>query len=144
MNISKCEWCLNEVRYLGYIIGDGCIKADNGKVSAITKLSPPRSIREVRQFLGLVGWFRIFVENFASLTSLITDLNRSTKRFRWNSEAQKAFDLIKEKLTAAPVLVTPDFDKSFIISCDACKTGEGGVLVKEDEHGIEKPLAFFT
>ena len=144
LNIDKCKWCVKEVRYLGYVIGNGCIKPDKDKVSAIQKLSPPRSVKEVRQFLGLVGWYRRFLKNFASLTSPLTDLTKKSQTFQWNEGAQRAFDLIKEKLTTAPILVTPDFDRPFIISCDACKTGVGGVLAQEDASGVEKPIAFFS
>lgn len=59
LNIVKCKWCVKEVRYLGYVIGSGCIKPDKEKVSAIQKLSDPRSFKEIRQFLGLVGWYRV-------------------------------------------------------------------------------------
>lgn len=82
LNISKCKWCMKELRYLGYIIGSGCIKSDCNKVSAIQKLSVPRSVKEVRQFLGLVGWYRRFLENFAALTSTLTDLTKKSKRFQ--------------------------------------------------------------
>lgn len=145
LNIEKCKWCMREVRYLGYLIGNGCIKADPERVSAVKNLAPPRSVREIRKFLGFVGWYRRFLSNFSSLTAPLTDLTKkSNNPFKWTGEAQIAFDRIKELLTSAPILITPDFSKPFIIQCDASKTGVGGVLAQEDSDDVELPIAFFS
>ena len=144
LNISKCRWCQKEVKYLGYIIGNGCIKTDPDKVAAIRNLSVPKNQRQVRSFLGLAGWYRRFLDNFASLTAPLTELTKKNKPFKWTEEAQKAFDEVKYRLTSAPVLITANFEKPFIIGCDACKTGVGGVLAQEDEEGNERPIAYFS
>lgn len=144
LNIKKCKWCMKQVRYLGYIVGDGCIKTDPDKVSAIRNISVPSKVKELQSFLGLAGWYRRFLKDYSALTAPLTDLCRKNKEFVWTPEAQKAFELVKEKLTTAPLLVTPDFTRPFIISCDACKTGIGGVLAQLDEAGNERPIAFFS
>ena len=144
LNISKCKWCLKEIKYLGYVIGNGCIMTDPDKVSAIRNLSVPKNVRQVRSFLGLAGWYRRFLDNFATLTAPLTDLTKKNQVFVWTDAAQKAFDEVKDRLTSAPVLITANFDKPFIISCDACKIGIGGVLAQEDEEGNERPIAYFS
>lgn len=144
LNIAKCKWCLREVRYLGYIIGNGVIKTDPEKISAIRDLPAPKSVREVRKFLGLASWYRRFIDNFSGLTAPISDLTKKTKTFVWTQEANEAFENLKICLTSAPVLITPNFDKPFIIQCDASKLGIGGVLAQEDTEGVERPIAFYS
>lgn len=144
VNIAKCRLCMREVRYLGFVIGDGVMKPDPEKVRAIRDIRPPRTVRELRRFLGLAGWYRRFVEGFADISSPLTDLTSKTKKFEWNPEAQKSFEILKEKLTSAPVLITPNFSKPFVIQCDASTYGVGGVLAQEDEEGIERPIAYFS
>ncbi|XP_065356015.1 uncharacterized protein LOC135950397 [Calliphora vicina] len=144
LNIGKCKWCLKEVRYLGYIIGYGVVKTDPDKISAIKNLPPPKSVREVRKFLGLASWYRRFIENFSALTSPISDLTKKTKTFTWTDEADKAFTQLKTCLTTAPVLITPNFEKPFVIQCDASTLGIGGVLAQENEEGVERPIAFYS
>lgn len=144
LNISKCKWCLKEVRYLGYVIGNGVIKTDADKILAIRDLPPPKSVREVRKFIGLASWYRRFVDNFSELTAPISDLTKKSKTFTWTKEADLAFEKLKLCLTSAPVLITPDFDKPFIIQCDASKLGIGGVLAQEDNEGVERPIAYYS
>lgn len=144
LNIDKCRWCLRQVKYLGYVIGNGVIKTDPDKISAIRDLLPPKSVREVRQFLGLASWYRRFIDGFSALTAPISDLTKKTTRFAWTKEADEAFETLKTRLTSAPVLITPDFDKPFVIQCDASKVGIGGVLAQEDEEGVERPISFFS
>ena len=144
LNIAKCKWCLREVRYLGYIIGEGCIKTDPDKVAAIRNISAPTKVKEVQSFLGLAGWYRRFLKDYSALTAPLTDLCSKKREFVWTPEAQKSFDTIKELLTSAPLLITADFTCPFIVSCDACKTGIGGVLSQLDETGMERPIAFYS
>lgn len=144
LNIAKCKWCLKEVKYLGYVIGNGVIKTDSDKISAIRDLPPPKSIREVRRFMGLASWYRRFIDNFSALTSPISDLTKKTKNFTWTKEADESFRQLKTCLTTAPVLITPNFGKPFVIQCDASMHGIGGVLAQEDEEGVERPIAFYS
>lgn len=144
LNIKKCKWCLKEVKYLGYVIGNGVIKTDPDKISAIRDLKAPKSVRGVRQFLGLASWYRRFIDNFSALTAPISDLTKKSKTFKWTKEAEDAFEQLKIHLTSAPVLVTPNFEKSFVIQCDASKVGIGGVLAQEDDEGVERPISFFS
>jgi len=144
LNIDKSNFCLKEVEFVGYIIGYGTIQTNPGKVAAITDYPVPKTVRQVRRFLGMTGWYRRFIRNFASLTAPISDLLKKNKTFKWTEEANEAFKTLKTKLTTAPVLTTPDFSKPFCIQCDASSVGIGGVLTQANEVGEEMPIAFVS
>lgn len=144
LNVDKSHFCVTEVKYLGYMIGNGGIRTDPEKIDAITRWPAPRSIRQVRGFLGLAGWYRRFIKNFSSLTFPITETLSSKRKFHWTPEADEAFELVKKRLTTAPVLINPDFSKKFFVHCDASDYGIGAVLVQLDENGSERPVAYMS
>lgn len=144
LNIDKCQFCVTQVKYLGYVIGHGGIQTDPDKVLSITNWPIPKTIKQVRGFLGLAGWYRRFIENFSTLTFPITETLSSKRKFNWTKEAQAAFDEVKKRLTTAPVLANPDFHKKFYLHCDASDFGIGAVLVQIDDEGQERPIAFMS
>lgn len=144
INVEKSKFCVREVRYLGHLIGDGIIQTDPDKISPIVEFPVPRSVKQIRRFLGMSGWYRKFIRNYASVTAPLTDLLKSNRKFSWNEEAQKAFEELKTILTTAPVLHSPDFSQPFYIHCDASHTGIGSVLVQKTAEGEEFPIAFMS
>lgn len=144
INLQKSNFCTTEIRYLGHIVGGGCIKPDPGKVDAIWNFPVPRTVRQVRSFLGMCGWYQRYIAGYAAIASPITDLLSKHPKFIWTDKAQSAFEKLKVCLTSAPVLSHPDFTKPFVIQCDASKTGVGGVLYQVDESGAEHPIAFMS
>ena len=144
INVSKSKFCLTEVKYLGFVVGNGTLKVDDEKVSAITGYPKPTSVKQLRRFLGMAGWYRRFIENYASITVPLTELLRKGKGFNWNVDAQKSFDELKLRLSTAPVLTNPDYSKPFILQCDASKLGVGAVLAQLDNNGDEAPIAYFS
>lgn len=144
LNIAKSKFCVKKVKYLGYIIGEGGIITDPEKVSAIREWPVPKNIKQVRGFLGLAGWYRRFIKNFSSLVFPISETLSTKKKFVWTTEAQAAFENIKEVLSSAPVLSNPNFEKKFYVHCDASDIGIGAVLVQLDENNEEKPIAFMS
>lgn len=144
INIRKSKFCMKEIKYLGHIVGGGRIRPDPNKVDAITNYPVPRTVRQVRSFLGMCGWYNKYISGFAAIAAPMTDLLGKLPRFEWTTEAQAAFDKLKSCLTSAPVLSHPDFSKPFVIQCDASKTGVGGVLYQLDENGEEHPIAFMS
>jgi len=144
INVSKSHFCKRRVRYLGHIIGDGGICTDPEKVTAITDFPIPKTLRGLRSFMGLCGWYRKFVPNFAALSAPLTDLMTTKRKFSLTPDAIKAFQELKKCLTEAPVLCNPDFSKPFAIHCDASKSGVGAVLVQVSEEGDERPIAFVS
>lgn len=144
INVRKSKFCLREIRYLGHIVGQGCIKPDPNKVDAITDFPVPRTVRQVRSFLGMCGWYHRYIAGFADIAAPMTDLIKKHARFVWTPEAQVAFEQLKERLTTAPVLSHPDFSRPFVIQCDASRNGVGGVLYQLDEQGHEHPISFMS
>ncbi|XP_020225460.1 uncharacterized protein LOC109807353 [Cajanus cajan] len=107
----------------------GGIAVDPSKVEAVLKWEAPKSVSEVRSFLGLAGYYRRFIEGFSKLALPLTNLTRKGVVFVWDSKCENSFQALKEKLTSAPVLVLPNLSKTFVVYCDTSKMGLGGVLM---------------
>jgi hypothetical protein len=129
--LSKCEFWLSEVSFLGHVITDRGTAVDPGKVRDVLKWEPPTTVSEIRSFLGLAGCYRRFIEGFSKIAKPLTSLLEKEKKFIWSEACQNSFDELRKRLTIAPVLVMPDIHKSFYIYCDASKHGLGCVLMQE-------------
>ena len=127
--LSKCDFWLKEVSFLGYIVYAKGIRVDPAKVEAIVNWKPPRSMTEVRSFLGLAGYYLRFVKGFSIITSPVTKLLRKGMRFEWNDKCQASFEQLKEMLVEAPVLTQPTLGKEYVMYSDASKNGLGCVLM---------------
>nr|KYP74287.1 Retrotransposable element Tf2 [Cajanus cajan] len=126
------------VAYLGHIISGQGVQPDPEKIQAIVAWPPPRSLTALRGFLGLTGFYRKFVRNYAAIATPLTDLLCSPT-FQWSLQAQQAFTELKSKITSVPVLALPDFNSPFVIETNASGTAIGVVL---SQHG--HPIAFFS
>jgi hypothetical protein len=122
------------------VSADG-VSPDSSKVKAIKSFTLPRNVRDIRACLGLAGYYRSFIQNFAALSKLLTQLTRKDVKFSWSEPQQTSFDALKETLTSDSVLAHPEFDKPFILSCDASNYAISAILSKEYE-GKEIPLSF--
>ncbi|WVZ70527.1 hypothetical protein U9M48_019187 [Paspalum notatum var. saurae] len=128
---SKCEFWIDEVRFLGHVVSTGGIAVDPSKVSTVMNWKVPEIPKEVRRFLGLAGYYRRFIENFSRIAKPMTSLLEKDAEFRWTNAQQAAFDELKKRLTTAPMLTLPDQQKKFIVYCDASRDGLGCVLMQE-------------
>jgi hypothetical protein len=104
---------------------------DPGKVKDVLDWVVPQTVKEVRSFLGLAGYYRRFIENFSKISKPLTSLLEEGVDFSWTDERQKAFEELKKRLTTAPVLTLPDQSKRFTVYCDASRDGLGCVLMQE-------------
>lgn len=144
IGLGKSKFCFRELKYLGFIVGGGCMRTDPEKIDAIRKIPIPKSVREVRSFLGTAGWYRRFIRNFSSMTAPLTDLIKKGRKFQISEAAKESFDKLKLALTTAPLLAHPNFKKRFFVQCDASDYGVGAVLFQKDEESNERPIAFFS
>jgi ribonuclease HI len=128
---SKCEFWIGEVSFLGHSISNGGISVDFAKVKKIVAWSIPTTVTEVRSFLGLVGYYRRFIEGCSKIAKPMTSLLEKGREFKWDEKCQDSFDQLKKRFMSPPVLVMPDLQKGFDICCDACGQGLGCVLMQE-------------
>jgi len=131
--LSKCELWLNEVSFLGHVISGSGIVVDPSKVDAVSQWETPKSVTEVRSFLGLAGYYRRFIEGFSKLALPLTQLTCKGKAFVWDVQCENSFNELKQRLTTAPVLILPKSDEPFVVYCDASKLGLGGVLMQDNK-----------
>ena len=127
--MSKCTFGKEEVDYLCHIISKEGVKVDPSKIKAITEWPKPNNISKLRGFLGLIRYYRRFVKNYAHKTTPLRDLLKKGS-FRWNDEAEKCFEALKNIMSSTPVLATPDFTNPFVVECDASGIRIGIVLMQ--------------
>ncbi|KAL2102623.1 hypothetical protein ACEWY4_001791 [Coilia grayii] len=144
VNLPKCELGRGQVTYLGHQVGQGLVFPRQAKIQAILNLPVPRTRRELMRVLGMCGFYRRFVKNFAAITEPLTSLLRKDIKFKWSSSCQAAFEQLKAILSCEPVLRAPKFDIPFKLAVDACDVGIGAVLLQSDEQGLDRPVAYFS
>jgi hypothetical protein len=131
--LSKCEFWISKVLFLGHIINWDGLAVDPKKVAAILDWKAPKDVWGIKSFIGMAGYYRRFIEGFSKIAKPMTVLLAKKVEFKWTSARQEAFEMLKQKLTTAPVLVLPDFHKPFSVYCDASYTGLGCVLMQVGE-----------
>ncbi|KAE8662634.1 cytochrome P450 78A7-like [Hibiscus syriacus] len=134
---EKCTFATEEVHFLGHVIGHGKLLMDRNKIKAITEWEPPTKVSEMRSFLGLVNYYRRFIQGYSARASPLTDLLKKGKVWEWSEQCQKAFENLKAAVSQEPVLALPDFTMPFEVHTDASDFAIGGVLMQEGH-----PIAF--
>jgi hypothetical protein len=130
--LSKCEFWLDYVKFLGHTISGDGISVDPSKVQEVMDWKPPILVHQIRSFLGLAGYYRRFIPDFSRIAKPMTELLKKGVKFSWYQNCEDAFHTLRNHLTTAPVLAQPDVSKPFDIYCDALGTGLGCVLMQDN------------
>jgi hypothetical protein len=133
--LSKCEFWLKQVTFLGHTISKRGISVDPSKVQDVLGWNATTSVSDIQSFLGLAGYYQRFIKGFLKISKHMTELLEKDKKFKWMSTSEASFQELKQRLMTAPILVMPDMEKMFSIYCDASGQGLGCVLM-QDGHMI--------
>ena len=134
---EKCLFASNSIRIFGHLLLDGKIYPDQDKVSAITACKAPKTKRQLKSFLGMTGYFRDYIDKYATIAFPLTELLKGTKpeKFTWTERHQTAFDTLRTALTAKPVLYPPDINKPFKMMTDSSRVAISAVLLQGHDDG---------
>ena len=127
---SKCECWINEVKFLGHVVSKEGIHVDPPKIEAIKNWKAPTTPKEIRQFLGLAGYYRRFFANFSKLAKPLTALTQIGVMFKWEDKQEASFQKLKNMLYSAPILSLPEGIEDFLVYCDASNQGLRCVLMQ--------------
>ncbi|GJU72173.1 putative reverse transcriptase domain-containing protein [Tanacetum coccineum] len=135
---SKCDFWIHIVQFLGHLIDSQGLHVDPAKIEAVKNWTSPTTPTEVRQFLGLAGYYRRFIEGFSKIAKPLTKLTQKNKNYVWSEEQESAFQLLKQKLCEAPILALPEGNDNFVVYCDASLQGLGAgdavLMQREKSH----------
>ncbi|GJW79276.1 reverse transcriptase domain-containing protein [Tanacetum coccineum] len=143
---EKCHFIVTKGIVLGHKVSNAGLEFDKAKIDVITKLPPPTNVKSVRSFLGHTGFYRRFIKDFPKISRPMTKLLEKDVVFYFNKECIEAFELLKEKVTNAPIMISPDWLQLFELMCDASDFAVGAVLGQQEGknfrpvHFASKPL----
>ena len=126
----KCDFWMESVAFLGHVVSKDGIQVDPQKIEAVSEWPRPTTVIEIRNFLGLAGYYRRFVQDFLRIAAPMTRLTQKNVKFMWFEVCENSFQLLKEKLTIAPVLTLPNGEDKFTEYCDASRVGLGCVMIQ--------------
>jgi hypothetical protein len=133
--LSKCEFWMKQVAFLGHVISKGGISVDPSKVHDVLTWNAPTSVGDIKSFLGLAGYYRRFIEGFSKISNPLIELLKKDKKSEWTPACEANFQELKKRLMTALILVMHDMEKSFSIYYDASGQGLGSVLM-QDGHVV--------
>ena len=126
---SKCEFWLSQVVFLGHVISTEGISVDLAKIMVVKNWKQPQIVKKIKSFLGFVGYYKKFVEGFSKVATPLTKLTQKGVKFDWNERCEMSFQMLKDKLTTAPVLAMSDGSGGYVVYIDASRNGLGYVLM---------------
>ena len=146
VKLGKCQFAMSQCVYLGHVVGNGMVKLERSKVETIENFPVPENKREIRTFLGLTGYYRKFIPDYATIAAPLLDLTKKAlpNSLKLNDEARKAFEKLKKLLCSEAVLSSPDLGRPFILQTDASDRGVGAVLCQQGDDGEEHPVYYYS
>ncbi|TPX29986.1 hypothetical protein SmJEL517_g06300, partial [Synchytrium microbalum] len=142
LKASKCNFCAEEVEYLGHIVSRHGIRPGNRKVQAVQEFPIPENVSAVRSFLGLTSYYRRFIPNYTKIASPLLQLLPHDVVWTWTDSQSHAFAVLKEALISAPILAMPKSGRPYTVQTDASLLGLGAILSQKDEHNHERVIAY--
>jgi len=141
LNPGKCCFTTRSITFFGHVVSERGVKPDLGKIDVVVRFPEPRTVTNVRSFLGLTGYYRKYVQGYSRLAGPLFDLTRKDVVFVWSQDYQRAFDTLKKVLVDAPTLIRPDFSRPFCLDVDWSTKGVGAILFQK-EGRFEKVVAY--
>jgi len=141
---SKCHFAVDSLVYLGYVVSKKGISMDMSKIKALKEFSPPKSVKEIQQFLGFANYYRNFIPGYADITKPLSILTKKGEKFVMTDEAVQAFHLLIEAFCSASILRHADVEKQFILETDASDVAVGAVLSQLSDDNEIRPVAYFS
>ena len=140
---EKVHFLRKEVAFLGHIVSERGVEPDPEKIKAVSEFPQPKGVRNIREFLGLTGYYHRFIQDYAKIAKPLHELLKKDKKFNWEESQQTSFEALKERLCAHPILLFPDFDKPFMLTTNASDTAIGAVLSQEKDN-FDHPVAYLS
>ena len=144
LNPAKCVFGLREVKLLGFIVSAAGLRADPAKVTAITRMQAPQNLAEARSFLGMTGYYRQCIKDYAKISQPLVHLTKKHVRFEWKEPQQTAFEQLKDALVSDHVMAHPKTNEPYFLYTDACDYAIGGILCQKDDEGVERPVVYLS
>lgn len=142
IQLDKSEFLKKETKYLGHIITDKGVKPNPELIKAIKNFPKPSTVNEIQRFLGLTGYYRRFIKDYASLSKPLTSLLKKGQPFEWTIERNEAFQKLIELLQSNLILIYPDFKKQFFLTTDASNYAIGSILSQKNEEEFLRPISY--
>ena len=144
LSLKKCHLAYQSLTALGHTVSNLGIGTADGTVKAVKDFPAPKNVKQLQRFLGLCVYYRRFVQGFAKVAAPLYHLLKKDVPYKWDDSCETTFETLKTKLTTAPLLAYPNYEKPFILYTDACVTGLGAVLSQNDDAGQEHPIVFLS
>ena len=140
---SKCTFLQKSVKFLGHEVSERGVDTDKDKIKSVQEWPVPRTVKQVRSFVGLAAYYKRFIASFGEICKPLYQLCEKNRNFVWTPDCQHAFETLKEKLTSAPILAYPTIGQEFILDTDASQYTIGAVLSQECD-GKERVIAYMS
>ena len=143
VKLKKCEFVKSSIEYLGHKLSQKGVEITDTKITAVKQFPVPQNRKNLMQYLGVTGFYRKYIQDYARIAAPLTDLLRKDREFIWKNEQQEAFEKLKEKMSSPPILIFPNFNNEFYLATDASGIGIGGVLMQKLSNKLH-PIAFYS
>ncbi|GJP84393.1 hypothetical protein CLOP_g14451, partial [Closterium sp. NIES-67] len=131
VKLSKSEFALEKVQFLGHMVSAQGVHVDPTKIEAVRSWKTPENVKELQQFLGFANYYNRFVPQYAKLAAPLTNLLKKNTPYKWEKKHEEAVEQLKQALTSAPVLILPDPERDYVIEADASDQAVGAVLMQD-------------